>query len=187
MRENGTIAGQPTVNGGFIDPEDGPPQVRYSGKAVKKGPTPREGDPVCFERIFKGATTAAAVSFGACGTDLESNQTAIEAFSPPLLSRHLEMAFQSSLEQVPNAVLSADGLDEVKRMSADRAARILRPLRAGETLPDEVKSARFLLAETAMSLMATEAALASKGTVTAEALRRVLRGQRPPLRRKPKS
>lgn len=186
MRENGTIAGQPTAAGGFINPQGGPPRVQYSSKVVN-GLTPREGDPVCFVRTSKGSTTAIDVHFGSCNMGMESSEAAIDEMAAPLLSRYLEVTFQSSLEQVAGAVLSEDGQDEVKRMSVDRAVRILRPMLANEPLPDEVKSARILLAETAMSLMATEAALASKGAVTAEALRRVLRGQRPPLRRKSKS
>ncbi len=187
MREDGIIVGEPNASGGSIQPASGGPLVRYSGHAVVGKPTPRKSEPVCFKRVFKGAMTASEVRFGACGALPRSGDGGDGDEDAASLQRHLEAAFRASFEAIPDMALSADARAEVARMSAERARRILRPLPNGEPLPDGVKSARFQLAEAAMSLMATEAATASDKTVTAEALCRALRDQRPPLPRKAKS
>jgi hypothetical protein len=184
MFENGTVARVPTDAGGLINPVNGGAQVSYSGRAVE-GTVPNVSDPVCFKRTSRGSTTASVVRFGSCAMALagDGHPGGIASTS---LEHDLESAFRTAFAQMDGAMLSEDGQTEVSRMSAERAARIQRPLRKGKPLPDNVKAARLSLAMSAMSLMATEAAVASDGEITAESLQRVLRGQRPPLSRKPK-
>ena len=182
MFEEGTVARIPTSAGGLIDPASGGPQVRYSGSTVV-GRMPNVSDPVCFKRTALGSTTASLVRFGSCDMALEGNGN-FGGIASVALENQLQNAFTTAFGRVDGAKLSEDGRTEVSRMSAERAARIQRPLRKGKPLPESVKSARLSLAMAAMELMATEAAIASDGEITAESLRRVLRGQGPPLSRK---
>lgn len=185
MFEDGTVSGTPTVKGGFIRPAGGGPLVSYSGSVVTSKKKPNASDPVCFERISPGSTIARDVRFGSCQMAFPGGGHP-DGIASMSLENHLENAFSTAFGQMDGAKLSEDGRTEVSRMSAERAARIQRPLRKGKPLPESVKKARLSLAMAAMELMATEAAIASDGEITAESLRRVLRGQRPPLSRKPR-
>jgi hypothetical protein len=166
MWEEGTVI-EVDKAGGSIAAFALPSPVSYEIHAAG-GRILKRNDPVCFDRDLKRPNIAVHVWAGSCAA--------------AKLASQLVTTFH---EQLGDAQLEEDGQQEVLRMSADRAARILRPLRRGDQLPDVVKRARLALATAAMELMATEAANI-EGKITANSLRDVLRGQRPSLPRKAK-
>jgi hypothetical protein len=163
MPEQGKVA---NVDGaGGIISAGSPSPVRYANSAVQ-GILPHRFDTVCFVRNPHDVKTASSVRRGSCDA--------------AALALRLETAFHS---QLGGLRLADDGLQEVFRMSMDRAARIMRPLPSGAPVPKAVKSARLALAVAAMKLMAAETASVADSRITAKSLRDVLRGQRPQLPR----
>jgi len=163
MSEEGRVADVDS-GGGIITAASLSP-VRYA-VGVVQGRKPIRFEAVCFERDPHDIQTASSVRAGNCAA--------------AALALQLETAFHS---QLASTRLTEDGQQEVFRMSADRADRVLRPLPDGTPVPKAVKTARLALAVAAMKLIATETSSVDDDQITAKSLRDVLRGQRPRLPR----
>lgn len=167
MWEQGRVSIPDDGERGRIRADTGVTPVRYE-RDVVVGRAPKKHDVVCFQRDERNPGVALRVRSGTCAA--------------VTLALQLETTFRNHLG---DAQLADDGLQEVLRISRDRAVRILRPLPLNDSVgPDAVViTARLALATAAMELMATETASIVKGEITAKSLRDVLRGQRPRLPR----
>lgn len=166
MSETGTVLDADLEGGIILAMGGGISPVNYNRQVVV-GDMPRRFQSVLFDRRADDPGVASKVK--------------VKTGAAEALKLQLETAFH---QRIGDATLTEDARREVSRISAARATRILRPLPSGHQAPDAVKTARLALATAAMELMATEAASTVENEITANSLRDVLRGQRPPFPKK---
>lgn len=162
MSEEGTIISGDNA-GGLINAA-APTPVSYDASAVS-GRMPRQGEAVCFVRDPNQKALATSVRVGAC------------------VSANLAHSFEATFNGHAGGLALGDAARaEVARLADQRAMRVLKPAEGATSVPNELLAARIALAHAAMLLLAVEIRTL-KGDISPEALRLVLRRQRPTLPR----